>query len=257
MSASILDHPAISSRYFFPRLGRLDAPFWVDCGTHKLACHLHAPHPGARTLVHFHGNGEIVPDYLGDFVEAVASLGLNTFLVEYRGYGQSEGEPALTSMLDDVEVALEALGKPAQELILFGRSVGSIYAIHGASRWPEVAALVIESGIADPLQRVLLRVRPDEIGATMAAMQEAADQHLNHQRKMGAYTGPTLIMHTLYDNIVHVDHAERLAQWSGAEATLEIFSKGDHNSILYANAPAYFAALKALIDGLPPLTTAR
>lgn len=87
-SASLLDHPLISDRYFFPRPGRCPEPFWVDCGDARLACCYLQVEPAAGTLVHFHGNGEIVDDYLEDFVDLVAQMGWNCLLVEYRGYGE-------------------------------------------------------------------------------------------------------------------------------------------------------------------------
>ena len=59
----LLDHPVISGRYFYPLDGDFPDPFWVDCGDARLACSYHEVDPAAKTLVHFHGNGEIVADW--------------------------------------------------------------------------------------------------------------------------------------------------------------------------------------------------
>ena len=75
----ILDHPIISQRYFFPRRSPLDDATLVDCGEATLACYRLDRHPDAPTVVHFHGNGEIVADYLPDFAEALLDLGVNVF----------------------------------------------------------------------------------------------------------------------------------------------------------------------------------
>ena len=56
---SILDHPLVSARYFFPRPDRFDRPFFVDCDDALLGCFLQNNHPGAPVIIHFHGNGEI------------------------------------------------------------------------------------------------------------------------------------------------------------------------------------------------------
>jgi hypothetical protein len=32
MNPSILDHPLVSERYFYPRNEVFENPFWVDCG---------------------------------------------------------------------------------------------------------------------------------------------------------------------------------------------------------------------------------
>ncbi|MFU8806292.1 MAG: alpha/beta hydrolase, partial [Bradymonadaceae bacterium] len=60
----ILDHPLITERYFFPFDTSPSNPHWVDTGEHRLACYGEMRHPGAMTVIHFHGNGEVVSDYL-------------------------------------------------------------------------------------------------------------------------------------------------------------------------------------------------
>jgi len=99
-ASTILDHPIVSSRYFFPRMDPIPDPYWVDAvDGSKLACYYQAVHPDAKTVVYFHGNGEVVADYLPDFPEWIARAGYNLFLAEYRGYGMSTGNPALAGML--------------------------------------------------------------------------------------------------------------------------------------------------------------
>jgi len=57
-----------------------------------LACSYHEIDPAAKTLVHFHGNGEIVDDWQGDFVTLIQQMGCIVFLAKLRGYGQSTGQ---------------------------------------------------------------------------------------------------------------------------------------------------------------------
>ncbi len=250
MSNELLDHPLISERYFFPRPGHLKTPFWVDCGDARLACHYHQVDPAARTLVHFHGNGEIVDDYLGDFVGLVARMGCNCLLVEFRGYGRSDGRPALGKMLADVPPVIRALGHPAEQLIFFGRSVGSIFAIEAAARFPEAAGLVLESGVADVLERLLLRVHPDELGSTREELTQAVADRLDHRQKLARFHGPVLVMHTRHDGLVDASHGERLYQWAQGRKRLQIFPQGNHNDIMFVNAREYFGLLAEFVAGL-------
>jgi hypothetical protein len=201
-------------------------------------------------VVHFHGNGEIVADYLDDFVSIIDQLGYNCFLAEFRGYGMSTGQPELGTMLADVTEIITAIDQPPENLVLFGRSVGSIYAIHAASCFPDIAGLIIESGIADPLERLLLRVRPAELGLTMLQLQAIVDEHLNHQTKLAQYKGASLIMHTRYDGLVDVSHAHRLYEWVAEPKRLKIFEHGNHNNIMFMNANEYFQAVRDFIEGL-------
>src|SRR5205823_5675590 len=134
--AMLLDQPAISSRLFFPRRARLGDPFFVDCDGVRLACLRMVRHPGAGTLLHFHGNGEVVADYADEFAEWLLDMGVNVCFVEYRGYGASGGAPALVAMLGDGERVLDALGVQAERVVAFGRSLGSLYAAELARRRP-------------------------------------------------------------------------------------------------------------------------
>jgi pimeloyl-ACP methyl ester carboxylesterase len=247
---SILDHPLISARYFFPRREPLPHAFMVDCGKVQLACYHHAPWSRAKTLVHFHGNGEVVADCVELLAEPFGKLGLNSFFAEYRGYGLSTGTPALAVMLDDVPQIIRALGLPEQDLILFGRSVGSIYAIHATKHFPRVAGLVIESGIANPLERLLLRVQPWELGMTVEELGAEVEKRLNHRHLLESFESPALFLHTRHDGLIDVDNVERLHAWAGGSKSLVIFERGDHNSILTVNFGAYMRKLGEFVDSL-------
>lgn len=244
--ATVLDHPLISERYFFPRPDPPRARLDVDAGDATLACALHRASPEGRTVVHFHGNGEVVADWQDGFPEAIGRMGWDLLLAEYRGYGASTGAPRLGRMLDDVAAVLRAAGPP-EKLVIFGRSVGSIFALEAVARCPGVAGLVLESGIADPLERLLLRVTPRELGVQAADLEAAVAARLDHRRKLAAYRGPVLVMHTRHDGLVDPSHGERLAAWAGGGATLRVFEAGDHNSILLENQGEYLELLEGFL----------
>lgn len=251
MHDALLDHPVISERYFFPGRVRHADAFVVDVGDAELAC-WHAPaRAGERTFVHFHGNGEVVADYLPDYAAAIRRLGMGVFLVGYRGYGGSSGTPQLGRMLADVPRVVRALGRPETELVVYGRSVGSIFAIELARRHPNIAGLVIESGIYDVLERLLLRLRPEELGVSPATLAAEVDSWLNHAAKLGGYTGPLLVMHARDDQLVDPSHAERNYDAAASERKrIAWFEHGGHNALMTRNWPAYLDALRRFVAGL-------
>ncbi len=101
--------------------------------------------------------------------------------------------------------------------------------------------MIIESGIADVLERLLLRIDPMELGVSAAALRQEVDCRLNQQNKIAAFGGPILIMHTANDGLVDAEHAQKLFSWAGTtDKKIEIFPQGDHNSIMMVNADAYF-----------------
>ncbi len=231
---SLFDHPLICSRYFFPRYERPRDVVNVDVGDAVLGCSRHITHPDAPWLVHFHGNGEVVADYESDLAPLFQAVGFNVFLAEYRGYGASTGTPSMVTMLDDVPKVLAFLDVPYENMIVYGRSVGSLYAIEAAYRTPNLRGLVIESGIASPLERILFRVRPDELGATPEAVAQAAKERLDHQHKLAHYPGRTLVLHAAHDSMVDRTHAERNAQWA-KQSELVLYEHGDHNNVVNLN----------------------
>lgn len=245
--ADLLDHPLIAARYFFPGgrppESRLDVP--VEGAT--LACGVHRVDPEGHTVVFFHGNGEVVADWQGVLDPFVNGLGWDLFLAEYRGYGGSSGEPLLGRMLDDVGAVIEAAGPP-EKLVVMGRSVGSIFALEAVRRFPGIAGLVLESSIADALERITLRVHPSELGGT-AEQWAHLEERLDHRAKIAGYTGPVLVLHTRHDGLVDVSHAERLHAWVGGQSRLRVFERGDHNSILFANADEYLGEVAAFLAG--------
>jgi uncharacterized protein len=243
-TASLLDNPILSGGYFYPWPNRFEDPYFVEGDGFRLGCRYRRISAVAPTMIHFHGNGETVADYVGDFEERIAGLEVNLLLVEYRGYGMSSGAPALVAMLADVELIVRAAEVDPQRIIFFGRSLGSLYAVHGAGLFPQAAGLILESGIADPLERTLARVEPWQLGTDLAGLQQAVDRDLNQRSKLGSFRGRTLVMHTLYDGLVAVSHAEKLFEWANEPKELLIFERGDHNTILPANEAAYFTALE-------------
>jgi pimeloyl-ACP methyl ester carboxylesterase len=237
---SILDHPTLTSRMFYPWPNRFPGPFYIEGRAGKLGCWYNRAFPDSLTMIHFHGNGETVADYLDDFSARISALGVNLLLAEYRGYGMSEGEPKLAAMLADIPAIVEASRVDPSRLVFFGRSLGSIYAVHAASLYPQATGLVLESGIADPLEFMLERVEPRQLGSTLEALVAETERLFNQREKLAAFQGRTLVMHTRNDELVSATHGERLHAWAGEPKELVLFEWGDHNSIMEMNREEYF-----------------
>jgi pimeloyl-ACP methyl ester carboxylesterase len=136
-------------------------------------------------------------------------------------------------------------------MVVFGRSIGSIYAIEFAARYPNIAGLVLESGIADVLERILLRATPSELGGTSEEMAEVFGRLFDHERKLRDYPGKTLVLHAKGDSLVDKTHAERNARWAGEEGgdvRLVLLDRGDHNTIFGANEREYVREIGAFLD---------
>src|SRR5207248_3030364 len=111
------------------------------------------------------------------------------------------------------------------------------------------AGLIIESGIADPLERVLIRVKPEELGATAAELADEVRARLDPQPKLKAYGGPVLVLHAEHDSMVNSDHARKNASYA-KHATLRLLPEGDHNNVFDENREEYLAAMREFLKGL-------
>jgi uncharacterized protein len=248
---SILDSTAISGCYLFPQLRRVPNPFIVEVPGAELACYRNIVDPKGLTVVHFHGNGEAVADYVPDMVDELAKLGLNSLFVEYREYGGSTGDAQLVAMLGDGEAALAVAGIRPEQAIVFGRSIGSLYATELAHRQPNIAGLIIESGIADPAERFLAYADLAAAGLDESAVLAEVKWHFNHKKKLAGYTGPLLVMHTENDELIDISHAERIHKWAASsQKRLLRFASGDHNSIMAWNYDEYFKAIGSFVKSI-------
>ena len=139
---AVLDQPGVLQSLFHPRKqapgrtphgGRDDLMIPVDQGV-EVGASFHFKHPDAPVILFFHGNGEIVSDY-DEIGACFLDIGVNFFVVDYRGYGSSTGFPAFSSMMDDCHIQLDFLISYMREkqmtgpVCVMGRSLGSAPAL--------------------------------------------------------------------------------------------------------------------------------
>jgi alpha/beta superfamily hydrolase len=91
------------------------------------------------TIIHFHGNACNVSHMLYDALGMFQKVKANIMLLDYRGYGQSEGSPSQAGLVMDAEAALDYLllrrdVVDPDQVFLFGRSLGGAVAMELASR---------------------------------------------------------------------------------------------------------------------------
>ena len=154
-------------------------------------------------LMFFHGNYELIDHWLDDF-DALRAMGVAVLLVEYPGYGRSEGRPSKNSLVATAVAAYDSLiARPdvaRGSIVVYGRSVGGGPASELAARRP-VKALILQSTFSSVaafasdffLPRFLIRDPFDN---------EAILADLNI---------PVLVVHGRNDGEIAPWHGERLA----------------------------------------------
>lgn len=256
MTGWLLDRPEVLQFLFHPRREGAYAParpgvvpltFQVEPHV-RVGARLYPAGRQAPAILFFHGNGEIAADY-DEIAALYTDLGLTLLVVDYRGYGTSDGQPASRHLLADAVQVFEALstalpGKGADpaRLYVMGRSLGSAAAIevarHGGDR---LAGLVVESGFADTFA-LLAR-----LGLRVAGAEEKRDGFGN-AAKMEEIPLPTLIIHGQDDVLIPADEGRELHRRSAAsDKRLVLIPGAGHNDLLWAGRRVYMEAVRSFV----------
>lgn len=251
---TILDRPEIVAVLFHPRrdfasahaarggrVVRLPVAPGIEIGGKIF------PGPAAApVIVYFHGNGEIASDY-DDIAPVYNAIGLTLFVLDYRGYGISDGQPSASALTNDavacfrqVKDVLAAQGVSAGPLFVMGRSLGSAAALEVAVAFPDaLKGLIIESGFAYTfplIQRIGFLPIHDGF--------ESRDGFGNID-KIARCRLPTLLIHGERDLIIPVGDAVALYEASGAkERELLRIAGAGHNDLMLVGQAAYFEAIR-------------
>jgi hypothetical protein len=196
------------------------------------------PTNATRTVLILHGNAGHLADRT-EKIEIFQSLGLNVCIIDYRGYGRSEGEPNEPGTYRDAQAAYEHLTKTRNReprtIILYGESLGTGVAVELASRVP-VGGLVLEApftSIGDVAQgmfpflpvRYLVRNKYDSL------------------HKIAGINVPLLLLHSREDEVFAYRHAERL--YAAARDPKRIVAlHGQHNDAFIQSLAVYRGALR-------------
>lgn len=248
---SLFDSSTFNQTLFFPHPDLSPPPssakdLLVPVPDGVLCLRIHdAPLARFRLLL-FHGNGECAPDYDGA-AEPFARCGAALAIMDYRGYGRSEGVPDYRSTLKvDARAAAEALAaRDKRPLVIMGRSLGSACLAELCPDPPAgTAGFIWESGYTD--LRALLRRRGME-PPELFSREDLADFDPVPRLRLGRL--PLLAIHGAAD--IHISPEDTCAAFEAAGAkqkALFLVPERGHNDL--HQAAAYWEAIKSFLSGL-------
>ena len=112
-------------------------------GTRLSAWWLKASGKPKGTVVFFHGNAENISTHIGS-VYWLPEQGYQVLLLDYRGYGHSEGTPVFPEVLDDIVASLEWVLDDSQvqalPVYVLGQSLGATMSGYVVATRPELRA---------------------------------------------------------------------------------------------------------------------
>jgi pimeloyl-ACP methyl ester carboxylesterase len=175
-------------------------------------------------IIYFGGNAEEV-SYLIFHTDKIK--GWSLALMNYRGYGLSEGKPTEKNLYTDAISIYDYFTKrddiDKKRIVVMGRSLGTGVATYLAKMRP-VKALILVSPYDSLLSvakehfpflpvKLLLRHRFDSLS------------------RAPFISAPLLVLVASEDNIIRISHSKKLAEKWGGEHSLIIVEGEDHNTI--------------------------
>jgi len=193
------------------------------------------------TMLFSHGNAEDIGMIIQYFREVSHILNVNIFAYEYTGYGLSTGKAHEQAVYADIEAAFkymrDIIGIPWDEVVLWGRSIGSGPTVHLASK-TAVRAMVLQSPLLSIYRVAFSFSLPGDM--------------FHNVDKIGKACCPIYVMHGTNDEIIHYSHAEELVRSAkkGVAWPAYIVQNGGHNNLEIIARRSFFDNLAKFLEWL-------
>lgn len=183
-----------------------------------------APQAGKPVILYFHGNGGAL-NYRVERFRRLIGAGIGLVALEYRGYGGLSGSPSEPGLIRDAEAAyaFAAAHYPVQQIVLWGKSLGSGVAVALAAEKP-VGRVILEAPFTSALAVGERRYWYLPVRLLMK------DQFRSDQR-IKKVTAPLLILHGMHDRVVPYAMGERLFELANKPKHIVRFLDGGHEDL--------------------------
>jgi fermentation-respiration switch protein FrsA (DUF1100 family) len=207
----------------------------------------HLPAEGAnRAILFLHGNAGNASHRLPN-AAALMQLGCHVLLLDYRGYGLSEGVPGEAGVYADARAGLayivEGLGIPESRTVIFGRSLGGAVAVDLAQD-REVAGLILESTFSSAAA-----VAESVFGGSFAWL---ARNRFDSEGKIARLRAPVLFFHGDRDEIVAYRLGRQLFDAAPDPKAFETIRGAGHNDTVEVGGRPYFERIRRFLDEVTP-----
>jgi len=197
-----------------------------------------------RVLLFFHGNAGNISHRL-DSIRQFLDLGLSVLIIDYRGYGQSEGRTTEEGIYRDSEAAwrylIERRGIVASDIVIFGRSLGASVASRLATQ-QQPLALIVESSFTS-VPDIAQDLYPWLPVRWLSRLSHATRDYIKDVQC------PVFVVHSRDDEIIPFRHGEAIFASANEPRTL-LAIHGGHNDAFLRDERAYIRGLRTFLTGL-------
>ena len=164
-----------------------------------------------KIVLFFHGNSGNI-SHRSYIIDICKRLGVNLMLVDYRGYGKSDGKPETASLCRDDEVAYEYISQKytPEQIVVWGESLGGAVATYVASKY-KVRSLVLLSTFSSLHDVVNLHPNVGAIvKATVSGYIRITGDDLNSNEWIKNIRCPVVMVHSTEDDVINFKSAKKL-----------------------------------------------
>jgi len=178
-----------------------------------------------------HGNeGNVTLKKLQEKLMFLEKAGFETFVLDYRGYGKSEGEPEEKGLYEDVKSFIGYLDLNPRETVIWGHSLGAAVAADMAGKLP-FKGVILEGGFTSIEDMRDYRIKKDnKLVRNFIYNSLVLTQKFNSKDKIGLIKSPLLILHGKEDRIVPYEMGVELSKLN-SNAKFYSCDTGTHKGI--------------------------
>lgn len=198
-------------------------------------------------LLYLHGNGANISANISK-ASWFYQFGFSIMLVDYRGYGLSEGAfPSEAQVYEDAESTwhylIHTLGVSPDRLFVFGHSLGGAIAIELATRHPDLAGLIIEGAFTS-----MLDMSDRTKNFSIFPVNRILTQRFNSIDKVRSLTTPVLYVHGTDDEVVPADMSQTLYRATLSAHDLLMVPGAGHENVVEIGGYIYGQTLQRFIE---------
>jgi hypothetical protein len=199
-----------------------------------------------RTLLIFHGNAGNISHRL-EWIQLLHKLNCHILIIDYRGYGKSQGSPFEEGLYRDASAAYEwwvrERGSTGEQLVVMGESLGGCVAVDLAAR-VHPAGLIVQSTFTSAwdMAKTLF---------PLGLLQPLTDIRFDAASKIKKVHCPKLMIHGNRDEIVPYRLGKKLYEVAPPPKLFYEVTGAGHNDLVWTAGPEYSKRLGEFLSQLP------
>ncbi len=195
----------------------------------------------SKVLLFFHGNAGNISGRV-EKVQIFYDMGLSVFIIDYRGYGKSEGSPTEKGMYLDAQGAYDYLiderNIAVDDIVVYGASLGGVAAIDLANQ-RKISSLIVDgtfSSARDMAKRIFPFIPSFLINIKLDSIEKIKNIDV-----------PKLMIHSIDDRTVPFSLGKKLFD-AALEPKTFLSLSGDHNEVHNVDRAKFIEGIELFLE---------